>query len=73
MHKVISRTCMPGVPQNNAVVERANRDVLEGIRTILVRAGLPDCFWTSWAMIVIGANTITTNMVANINIIIIAL
>lgn len=25
---------------------RTNRDILDGVRTILVRAGLPACFWT---------------------------
>lgn len=34
----------PGVPQTNAFAERANRDVLEGTRTVLVLAGLPSCF-----------------------------
>ena len=36
---------LPGVPQNNAMVERTNLDVLEGTRTCLVCAGLPQCFW----------------------------
>ena len=34
-----------GVPQNNAVADRLVQDVLEGIRTALVCAGLPPCFW----------------------------
>ena len=36
------------MPQTNAVVERLNGDILAGTRTVLVRAGLPTCFWP-WA------------------------
>ncbi|MFM7984643.1 MAG: hypothetical protein ACKPKO_35500, partial [Candidatus Fonsibacter sp.] len=40
-----SDTSQLGVPQNNAVAERLVQDVLEGTRTLLLRAGLPPCFW----------------------------
>ena len=30
---------------NNAVIERTNRHVLEGIRTLLNQAGLPIMYW----------------------------
>ena len=43
---IMPKNSVPGRPQTNAVIERANRDILEGIRTSLVRAGLPACFWT---------------------------
>ncbi len=36
----------PGVPQTNALIERANQDILQGTRTLLLQAGLPACFWT---------------------------
>eukprot|EP00972_Heterocapsa_arctica_P042995 6339065-Heterocapsa_arctica.AAC.1 len=36
----------PGVPQSNAVIERTNLDILEGTRTSLIHAGLPECFWS---------------------------
>ena len=36
---------LPGVPQSNSKIERTNLDVLEGTRTALVQAGLPDTFW----------------------------
>ena len=42
---IVSDTSQPGVPQNNAVVERFVQDILEGTRTALLRAGLPPCFW----------------------------
>ena len=35
---------LPGVPNNNAVIERQNRDMLEGTRSALGSAGLPACF-----------------------------
>ena len=34
-----------GVSQNNAIAERNNRDILEGTRVALVRAGTPCGFW----------------------------
>ena len=43
--QVMHHTSQPGVPMNNAVIERVNQDVLEGTRTVLVRAGLPVCVW----------------------------
>ena len=42
---IVHGLSLPGVPQNNAVVERTNLDILEGTRTCLVCAGLPQCFW----------------------------
>ena len=42
---IVHELSSPGVPQNNAVVERTNLDVLEGTRTCLVCSGLPQCFW----------------------------
>ena len=42
---ILSDTSQPGVPQNNAVAERLVQDVLEGTRTALLRAGLPQCFF----------------------------
>ena len=41
---IVHELSLPGVPQNNAVVERTNLDVLEGKRTCLVCAGLAQCF-----------------------------
>ena len=41
---IVSDTSQPGVPQNNAVVERLVQDILEGTRTALLRAGLPAMF-----------------------------
>ena len=38
---IVAERSQPGAPQNNAVAERLVRDVLEGTRTVLVRAGLP--------------------------------
>ena len=42
---IVHELSLPGVPQNNAMVERTNLDVLEGTRPCLVCAGLPQCFW----------------------------
>ena len=36
---------LQGVPQNNAVAERNNRDILDGARVALIHAGLPTVFW----------------------------
>ncbi len=35
-----------GRPQTNALIERANQDIFQGARTVLLQAGLPGCFWT---------------------------
>ena len=43
--KIMPHNSQPGVPQDNAVVERLNRDYLEGIRAVLGHASLPACFW----------------------------
>ena len=32
-------------PQQNGVAERANRDIGEGVVTLLSQSGLPDCWW----------------------------
>ena len=39
----------PGLPKTNAVAERTVRRICEGVRTLLLGAGLPACFWP-WAM-----------------------
>jgi hypothetical protein len=39
------RGSQPGVPQTNAVAERANGDVLAGAMALLVGAGLPHYLW----------------------------
>ncbi len=36
----------PGIHETNAVIERANEDILAGSRVLLVQSGLPSCFWT---------------------------
>ena len=46
MMRVNREPSQPGVPQSNAKIERTNLDVLEGTRTALVQAGLPECFWS---------------------------
>ena len=38
-------TSVPGQPNTNGVAERQVKEVVHGIRTILVKAGLPNCFW----------------------------
>ena len=40
---------LPGVPQTNGKIVRANYDIVAGTRALLVQAGLPDCFWPSAA------------------------
>ena len=39
------RTAQAGKPVNNTLAERANADILQGSRSILMAAGLPACFW----------------------------
>ena len=34
-----------GDPTNNAIAERNNQTILGGVRSILIRAGFPACFW----------------------------
>ena len=46
VNSIATRNSLPGLPKNNAIIERTNQDILQGIRTVLVRAGLPACFWT---------------------------
>ena len=36
-------TSLPSKPQNNAIAERNNKDILQGTRTTLIQAGLPPC------------------------------
>ena len=36
----------PGMPQTNAIAERAVQEVLHGTRTLLVQAGLPGYVWS---------------------------
>ena len=43
--KISPHTSQPGMPQNNAVAERTNQDMLAGTRTNLEQAGVPVCFW----------------------------
>ena len=42
---IVHELSLPRVPQNNAMVERTNLDVLKGTCTCLVCAGRPLCFW----------------------------
>ena len=35
----------PGISQTNAVIERCIQDCQQGIRAMLMEAGLPACFW----------------------------
>ena len=46
--KIKSEFSQPGVPRNNAMIERTIGDILEGARTLLRTAGLPAMFWI-WA------------------------
>ena len=43
--RVCHDTSIPGQPKTNGVAERQVKEVVHGIRTILVKAGLPNCFW----------------------------
>ena len=36
---------LPGAPQNNAMAERNNRDIIDGARASMIQAGFPSCFW----------------------------
>ena len=42
---IVHERSRAGAPQNNSIVERANLDILEGIRTTLICAGFTECFW----------------------------
>eukprot|EP00969_Alexandrium_andersonii_P185557 8199655-Alexandrium_andersonii.AAC.1 len=46
---ILRQHSQPGISKENAVAERANRDVLEMTRAALVQGGLPACFWTEAA------------------------
>jgi hypothetical protein len=43
--QILQEHSTPGRPQNNAIIERTNLDILEGTRTTLISAGFPECFW----------------------------
>ena len=43
--KTMPETSQPGRRETNAIVERENQDMLGGIRTLLIEAGLPSEFW----------------------------
>ncbi len=43
---ILPDTSQPGHPENNALIERTNQDIIHGTRTLLFQAGLPSCFWT---------------------------
>ena len=43
--RILPFNSQPGMPQNNAVIERTNQDLLAGVRCNLEQAGLPACFW----------------------------
>eukprot|EP00972_Heterocapsa_arctica_P112955 16434634-Heterocapsa_arctica.AAC.1 len=42
---ILREPSRPGVPQSNAKIVRTNLDILEGTRTTMIHAGLPECFW----------------------------
>ena len=42
---ICARASQPGKPVNNTLSERANQDILQGARSVLLAAGLPECFW----------------------------
>ena len=42
---ILTRTSQPGEPQSNGMIESMNRRIIEGGRTALQQAGLPNCFW----------------------------
>ena len=39
------RRAQPGNPKTNSLAERANGDILNGARSLLLQAGLPASFW----------------------------
>ena len=42
---IVHKKSRAGVLQNNSVIGRTNFDIPEGIRTTLICAGFPECFW----------------------------
>eukprot|EP00974_Lingulodinium_polyedra_P054752 5268445-Lingulodinium_polyedra.AAC.1 len=36
----------PGVPHNNARVERGNQDLVDGLGATMIADGLPACVWS---------------------------
>jgi hypothetical protein len=44
--RLVHERSQPGVPQNNAIIERTNQDIVTGTIASLVQAGLPPCFWS---------------------------
>ena len=43
---ICQRASQPGKPVTNSLSERANQDILQGARSLLASAGLPECFWS---------------------------
>ena len=43
--RIVHEFSLPGVQKSNGLIERYVQDVLQGVRTLLVQAGLPLCFW----------------------------
>eukprot|EP00972_Heterocapsa_arctica_P086783 12792878-Heterocapsa_arctica.AAC.1 len=43
--RILREPSQPGVPESNAKIERTNLDVLEGMRTSMIHASFPECFW----------------------------
>ncbi len=46
MEGILPDESQPGMPQTKSLIERANQDILQGTRTLLLQAGLPACFST---------------------------
>ena len=42
---IISQRSCPSTPQQNGVVERKNRHLLDVVRTLLLESSVPSCFW----------------------------
>eukprot|EP00969_Alexandrium_andersonii_P303150 13400119-Alexandrium_andersonii.AAC.1 len=57
---ILGQHSQPGISKENAVAERANRDVLEMTRAALVQGGLPACFWTEAAPCVTFHSNVTS-------------
>ena len=43
--KICNDSSVLGQPKTNGIAERQVKEVVHGIRTILFKAGLPNCFW----------------------------
>jgi len=44
-HDILHQTSCAYTPQQNGVVERKNRHLVETTRTFLIYDGVPQCFW----------------------------